>query len=45
MADQNNTEDKKKQLDKAYEVFQKRLGVIRKIHERIKENITKNKKD
>jgi len=42
MPNQNSsTEEKKKQMDKAYEVFQKKMSIIEKIMEKLK----KNKKD
>jgi len=42
MPNQNSsTEEKKKQMDKAYETFQKKMSIIEKIMEKLK----KNKKD
>ena len=43
MPKKDDIKDKKDSLDKAYKVFQKRLGVIRKIHERIKADTDKKK--
>ncbi len=38
MPDQNSsTEEKKKQMDKVYAVFEKKIGILRKIFEKMKE--------
>ena len=38
-----SVEEKKKNLDKAYSVFQKRMGVLKKIVEKIKDKARKEK--